>query len=57
MPASVTVDQFRTAIIEALSGVVPKPHAVEYDNYANLKIGARAALAAKEILTPQFPST
>lgn len=57
MDVPLTLEQIRSAALEALAEVVPAPVGVKFDNYHNLKIGVRAALAAKGILPPQPPST
>jgi hypothetical protein len=48
-------EQIRMAAFDALAGHVPSPVGVQFDNYTDLKIGVRAALATKGILEPQLP--
>lgn len=55
MPSAPTFEQIRLSVLDALSGRISPPHSVHFDNYANLKIGVRAALAARGILEPQMP--
>lgn len=55
MKEAITAIHIREAALVALSGRIARPPGVEFGNYANLKIGVRAALAERGLCEPQLP--
>ncbi len=52
----VTVDQFRTAILDVLAGKVAKPAGIQFDSRDELRIGVQKLLENDGLLPPLHPS-